>query len=111
MQESDRPAEQIEQIHAMMARSTTFLSLSGLSGLAAGLIGLGAAWQISRTLHSIWLTDTVFASLRESSSLVRSLTGLFLWTLVAALVVAFLFTLRRAKKYHLGMWNLASLNI
>jgi hypothetical protein len=108
MQEPDRPAEQIEQIHAMMARSTTFLSLSGLSGLAAGLIGLGAAWQISRTIHTVWLTDELFVSLRDSPSMVRSLTGLFFWTLIAALTIAFLFTLRRAKRYHLGVWNMAS---
>ncbi|MBK7141299.1 MAG: hypothetical protein IPH75_04370 [bacterium] len=108
MQDSDRPAEQIEQIHAIMARSTTFLSLSGLSGLAAGIMAFGGLWLIYRLLGTIWLTDVVLAAFRESPSLVSSLTGLFVWTLVAALTGAFLLTLRRASRYHTGLWNLAS---
>lgn len=108
MQESDRPAEQIEHIHSIMARSTTFVSLSGLSGISAGIIAFGAVWLIYRLLGTIWLTDNVFSVLRGSPSLVRSVTGVFLWTLVAAVTVAFLFTWRRAKRYHYGMWNIAS---
>lgn len=108
MQESDRPTEQIEQIHDIMARSTTFVSLSGLSGISAGIIAFGAVWLIYRLLGTIWLTDDVFSALSGSPSLVRSVTGVFLWTLVAAVTVAFLFTWRRARRYHHGLWNIAS---
>lgn len=108
MREPNRPVDQIEQIHAIMARSTTFLSLSGLSGLSAGVIALVAVWLIYRLIGTVWLTDEVFATLHNSPDHVRSLTNVFLWTLVAALTVAFLFTLRRAKRYRLGLWDIAT---
>ncbi len=108
MQEPDRPSEQIEQIHAMMARSTTFVSLSGMSGVFAGLVAFGAVWLIYRQFGTIWLTEEVFTALRGSPSLVRSMTGIFLWTLLIALTGAFLFTWRRASRLRIGLWNIAS---
>ena len=108
MQEPGRPAEQIDQILAIMARSTTFVSLSGLSGISAGILAFGAVWQMYRLLGTVWLTDEVFAVLRGSPSLVRSVESVFLWTLVIALAVAFFFTWHRARRYRLDLWNMAS---
>ncbi len=108
MHDPDRPADQIEQIHAMMTRSTTFVSLSGLSGVAAGLVAFGAVWQIHRLLHTLWLTDNVFTMLRDAPDKVLALAGIFLWTLIGALALAFLFTWRRSRRNHLGLWNIAS---
>ena len=108
MQETGRPTEQIEQIHAIMARSTTFVTLSGPSGLSVGILGLGGVWLIYRILGALWLTDEVFAALRDSPGLVRSVTGVLLGTLVAALTLAFLFAWLRARRYHDKLWNIAS---
>lgn len=108
MQEPDRPTEQIKQIHDIMARSTTFVSLSGVSGLSAGIIAFGALWQLYRLLGTVWLTEEVFSALRGSTGLVGSVMGVFLWTLVIALTVAFYFTWHRAKRNSLDLWNMAS---
>lgn len=108
MKESDRPFEQIEEIRSIMARSTTFVSLSGLSGVAAGILGAAGAFLIYRTLGTVWLSDDVIVSLRNSPDLVRSVASVFLGTLVAALVAAFLFTVIRARRHRHGLWDLAS---
>lgn len=108
MHEPDRPSDQIEQIHAMMARSTTFVSLSGLSGIASALVAFGAVWQIHRLIGSFWLTTEFFTRLRESSELVRPLFGILFWTLLGALALAFFFTWRRARKSNYALWNVAS---
>lgn len=108
MQDSGRHTEQIEHIHAIMARSTTFVSLSGLAGLTAGLFAIAATWLLYHLLGTLWLSDQVFATLRDSPAVVRSVAGVFLWTLIAALAVAFLLTWRRARAYQHELWNLAS---
>ncbi len=108
MQDSDRPVEQIDQIHSIMARSATFVSLSGLSGFSAGIIALVAVWFMHRSLGTLWLTDEVFKALRSSPEMVRSVVSVFISTLVAALVLAFFFTWRKAKRHQMGLLNLAS---
>lgn len=108
MQEPDRPAEQIEQIHSIMARSATFVSLSGLSGVSAGMIALGAVWLMYRILGTLWLTEEVFAVLRNTPDLVNSMARVFLRTLTVALALAFFFTWRKSKRHQQGLWNMAS---
>jgi hypothetical protein len=108
MHESDHPSAQIEQIRAIMTRSTTFVSLSGLSGIAAGILAFVAVWQVYRIIGTIWLGDNVFALLRASSTQAYSVTVVFLLTLVAALLAAFFFTWRRARGLRQDLWNMAS---
>lgn len=108
MQDPDQPVDQIEQIHSIMTRSATFVSLSGLSGVSAGIIGLVAFRFICRILDTVWLSEEVFIALRQSPDLVRHVTGVFFLTLVSALAVAFIFTLRRAKRHGKELWNMAS---
>lgn len=108
MEEADRPAEQIEHIHAIMARSTTFVSLSGLAGISAGIVGLAAWRQLCLMIDTPWPTEETFTVLRESPNLVRSIGIVFSLALVAALVVSFLFSWRKARRYQLDLWNMAS---
>jgi len=108
MHESNHPSAQIEQIRDIMTRSTTFVSLSGLSGIAAGILAFVAVWQTYRILGTVWLGDNVFALLRESSAPVHSLMFVFLLTLIAALIAAFFFTWRRVRGLGQELWNMAS---
>ena len=108
MQEPDRPAEQIEEIHSILVKSATFVSLSGLSGLSAGIVALVAFRFAARILDTVWLTDEVFATLRNTPDLVRPVAGVFVCALIAALALAYFFTWRRAKKHRHGLWNPAS---
>lgn len=108
MQDSDRPVEQIDQIHSIMARSATFVSLSGLSGFSAGIVALVAVWFMYNVLGTLWLTDEIFAALRSTPDLVRSVARVFSSTLIAALSLAFFFTWKKSKRHQMGLLNLAS---
>ena len=52
MQDIDNGLRDISQIRSMMEAATKFLSLSGLSGISAGLVALGGAWIAARLLGS-----------------------------------------------------------
>ncbi|MFZ1683356.1 MAG: hypothetical protein WAU88_04405 [Candidatus Zixiibacteriota bacterium] len=108
MQDPDRPVDQIDQIHSIMERSATFVSLSGLSGIAAGLVGLVAARFLCRVLDTVWLTPEVCGALRTTPELVWSVVTVFMTSLVVALVLAFFFTWRKAQRQKQALWSLAS---
>jgi len=42
--------DEIKDIRRIMERSSRFISLSGLSGIAAGLCAMGGAWLASNRL-------------------------------------------------------------
>jgi predicted lysophospholipase L1 biosynthesis ABC-type transport system permease subunit len=44
MNQSEQPLEDIRVIRKLMEESSRFLSLSGLSGIIAGVVGLAGAW-------------------------------------------------------------------
>jgi len=50
MTDLDRRIDDIGAIRAMMERASKFLSLSGLSGISAGLVSLGGGWVAGRIL-------------------------------------------------------------
>jgi hypothetical protein len=52
MADVDSGLRDIAEIRSMMERSTKFLSLSGYSGIGAGLAGLSGAWAVSAILGS-----------------------------------------------------------
>ena len=44
MRDPQQPLEELQHIKRMMERSSRFISLSGLSGFAAGICALAGAW-------------------------------------------------------------------
>ncbi len=58
--------ENIKEIRSIMERSTKFISLSGLSGIAAGLVGIIAAGLAMQKLGSLILEPDVFALIEKS---------------------------------------------
>jgi hypothetical protein len=94
--------ETLQEIRSIMDRSARFITLSGLSGVWAGLTGLVGAWianyYISRSTNDFdgrdWLS--------------YELTILALGVFGVALLGAFWFTARKTKKHGLTMWNQAS---
>ena len=94
--------EDISEIRSLMERNSKFLSLSGLSGVSAGICGLGgalAAWQY---------LEYSFADFRPHyipADIVPFFFLTSLLTLGAALGLALLFSVRMAKRRELPMWN------
>ena len=102
--------QEISDIKRIMERSSRFISLSGLSGIAAGICALVGAYIAHGILgqyyfgynHVTGYTDEKFSDLKFK------LLVLAVMVLAAALVLAFLFTWRRAKQNHLPVWDLTA---
>lgn len=110
--DSNKYLDDISEIKDIMNRSSRFISLSGLSGVLAGvyaLIGAGLAYIRLKTVSganyeglsgrssSLWGTD-----------IVKDLTLIALAVIVLAAVTGFIMTLRKSKKSGEKVWNTSS---
>lgn len=90
----------------MMERSSRFISLSGLSGVSAGLCALGGAWA-AHTQIQHWLHGER-GMVGSGLQLVENLLLIALLTFVAALVSAFIFTYLRSRKNNIPLFGAAT---
>ncbi|TDW47218.1 hypothetical protein EV144_105236 [Flavobacterium sp. 270] len=100
--------EDLAHIRSMMERSSRFISLSGLSGVFAGLsalIGGLYAYQLFR-LNGIEYFDD--KNLVLSVPLISDLLLTAFVILVFALTFGIFFTIRKSKKYDLPIWTSAT---
>ncbi|MFN3378877.1 MAG: hypothetical protein ACK41O_05435 [Runella zeae] len=110
MNSSNQPLETLNEIRDLMQRSSKFLSLSGLSGISAGIVAL-----IGATVAYLRLkTDTLYD---EESALLADFTRrqmmefvLLDGAIVLILAIGFgiFFTVRKAKKAGQPIWNSTS---
>ncbi|XVJ66666.1 MAG: hypothetical protein HEQ40_11090 [Lacibacter sp.] len=117
MNDQNQSIETLQEIREMMNRSSRFISLSGLSGVAAGLCALTGAWfaygvinggagatKRSGAIRDYVLTDAGIPSLRSfmGDRLFLIAAGTFL----SAFVLAFLFTYIRSRKQQIPVWGI-----
>ncbi len=112
MNGENEPIQALEDIKKMMDRGSRFVSLSGWSGIAAGICALIAAWIASKKLDQYGINnsnpyETNATYSREGSPihLDNELLVLALITFVAAFFFAFLFTYLRSKKTGVPIWG------
>ncbi|TDP00801.1 hypothetical protein [Flavobacterium sp. 245] len=103
--------EDLAHIRSMMERSSRFISLSGLSGVFAGLsalIGGLYVYQLFKINGIEYFTDD---HILLSGNLVSHLflTGVII--LVCAFVFGAFFTIRKSRKYNLPIWTSATKNM
>jgi hypothetical protein len=107
MDEQNQHLEALQDIRQMMQRSSRFLSLSGLSGVAAGvwaLIGAWLAWNKIKGYESRYQQGETYS--RQAFDMLRlQLLLLALAVLALALLSAFYFTWRKTRKDHVPLWN------
>jgi hypothetical protein len=99
--------ETLQDIKRIMERSSRFISLSGLSGVAAGicaLIGSGIAWQWLKDYYHDYNYRGNFAG-QDFQQIKLKFLVLALAVLAAAWVTAFYFTWRKARHDKMPVWD------
>lgn len=91
--------ETLKDIQSMMQKSVRFLSLSGLSGVSAGVYALIASYLAYEKIYS---ESVLVPSAKESSSY---LVIVALACLVLSLVTAYFLTRHKAQKQSLEIWD------
>lgn len=106
MQEHHQQLEALQDIRRMMQRSSRFLSLSGLSGIAAGFWALVGSFFAYRQIHGYYVAyNTSGYSGADFQSLKAALMLIAAAVLMASLLSAFYFTWRRARRNGATIWN------
>lgn len=115
MNEEQQSLQELQHIKQMMERSSRFISLSGLSGIAAGICALIGAWVafdyvVGRKDFIINRSKVIEQSANGDYSIIFN-TWLF-WiavaTFVAALISAFIFTWIKSKKQGVPLWGVTA---
>nr|WP_228085035.1 hypothetical protein [Mucilaginibacter sp. JRF] len=98
-----------------MERSSKFISLSGLSGIMAGvyaLIGAFVAYQIVYTRNGFFYTrDYVIANVDDNRGVLYTLIVIALAVLVLSLATGAILTKRKAKRKGQQAWGKSSRNL
>ena len=117
--QANESLETLQDIRRMMERSSRFISLSGLSGVSAGVCAMIGAY-----IAHDWILDYYGGSFRgeeirgaverhgymhhDAESLKWRLIGLAIGVLVAALLTSTFFTWRKARRNNLPIWDVSS---
>jgi hypothetical protein len=98
---------ELQQIKNMMERSSKFISLSGLSGISAGIFALIGAWFASQKINCWIKGDCDYSTLTNKGAidLQNELLLIAIFTFTAAFITAFLFTYLRSKKTGVPLWG------
>jgi hypothetical protein len=115
MTEQTQHLESIQDIRQLMQKSSRFISLSGLSGIAAGACALVAAWIANNRIGQYRLDNAIpgtetgynygygfhqgYKNLEQELILIAGIT------FVLAFWLAFLFTYLRSKKTGVPIWG------
>lgn len=108
---------QLSEIRSMMERSTRFISLSGLSGVVAGvsaLVGVFAAYKYFGILSNFYEQRELIYDNATGQFLRKFLAFMFVDALLVATVAigfGIYFTTRRAKKQGQAVWGPTSMRL
>ncbi len=110
MEEQIDHLKELSEIRNLMERSSRFISLSGLSGIAVGtvaLLGSGVAcWYLNFMPNEYNLVKHLYTT--PNSVLMKNLTFLAtdaMFILISAILLGIYFTNRNAKKKSISMWD------
>ena len=109
--EKQKHLENLNEIRSIMERSSSFLSLSGLGGIFAGifaLVGAGFAWWLVNIYHGYERKSFIIETGDFSLEIIIALFIDALVVLILAITFGYLFTHRNAKKNNLKLWNKTS---
>ena len=113
MNAPNQPLDTLADIKQMMHQSSRFVSLSGWSGIAAGICALTGAWIARQKIDEYILNSrSIYGHFNQGGlpgserfPLTGQLLTIALATLVAALILAFIFTYIRSAKTGIPIWG------
>lgn len=113
MYESREHLQTLTEIRSLMERSAKFLSLSGLSGVSAGVVALAGAGVVYGRLQTNWFRLLNYNRLELYDTAAHDQIGQFLVTvglavMVGALLAGTYFTVRKARRQGQTVWNASS---
>lgn len=110
--ETNKYLNDITEIKNIMNRSSRFISLSGLSGVLAGIYALiGAVFAYMKLKDSSVTNYENFSGRTSSlsgSTVINDLTLIAMAVLVAAVITGFIMTLKKSKKSGEKIWDSTS---
>jgi len=104
MQEKDIYSE-LSSIRNLMERSTKFISLSGLSGIMAGVYALAGAFLGYKTVYGGYNTLSYRSNYINEPQILWQLSLIAALVLVLSLVTGIWLTIRQARKKGEKFWN------
>jgi hypothetical protein len=112
MNQQQQSFQDLQHIKQMMERSSRFISLSGLSGISAGICALVGAWLsydfVVGNKDYIINSRTAVAQAEANDYSIILNTWIFwiaIGTFAAALASAFIFTWMKSKKQGIPLWG------
>src|SRR5690242_7111627 len=110
MNATQKLSNELHDIKQMMEESSRFISLSGLSGIAAGACALIGAWFANKFIgrDEVVLTRQTLNtpdSILHGDFINSRILQIAFITFVAAFLSAFIFTYRRSKKTNVPIWG------
>jgi uncharacterized membrane protein YgdD (TMEM256/DUF423 family) len=101
--ENEKYLKDIQDIKQMMSQSTQFISLSGLSGILAGVYALIGSYIVNSLLEQNKYDVVIIEGLTFKLIVLTALVVLLL-----SLITAFIMTKQKAKKVGEKVWNAAA---
>jgi len=107
MQEERQQLQTLEDIKQMMHKSSRFISLSGWSGVAAGVCALAAAAVTADRIECAKRGDCLTGPLMgtDTAHMQSTLIVIALVTFAVAAALAFFFTYLRSRKTGVAIWG------
>lgn len=100
----------LSDIRNMMDRSSRFISLSGLSGVFAGIVALIGAYLAQQHLHD-YQNGAYGYGVASELQLESKLITIAILILLIALIGGFAFTYRQARKKQIPIWDKTAKNL
>lgn len=106
MDSNQEHLKNLSEIRSLMERSSSFISLSGLSGVSAGIIGIITAFILHSRLNP-YLNPNIDIILRQEKRTELIVFGILLsaGVLLLTFALAIFFTTKKAKKVGLPIWD------
>jgi len=106
--ENEKYLNDITEIKNLMNKSSRFISLSGLSGILAGVYALVGAWMAYKTIYFDTSTMGAYRDLIISEDAVIRLLIIATSVLVLSIATGIVLSISKARKSHENVWNSAS---